>query len=116
MIMCGQHLLPTIQLSPTPPQDIVSECLETFSEILEGLLVRPCDAYKDRVSKQNRELKILQYIEEKKKKDATEDTAMNLEEIPADGATIREVAHFYPPESKTPTREIGTNYCGSYVS
>jgi hypothetical protein len=73
-------------------QDTVSECLDPFSEILAGLLVRPWDAYQDRVSQQNRDLKILKFIEEKKKRDATEDTVMDLEEIPADGATIREVA------------------------
>jgi hypothetical protein len=37
-------------------------------------------------------LLIYQYIDEKYKKDATEDTAMDLKDTPTDGATISEVA------------------------
>jgi hypothetical protein len=112
-VFAGLHDHVWSALAPYDPdianvhQDIVSKCLEPFSEILEGLLVRPWDAYKDHVSEQNRELKILQYIEEKKKKDATEDTAMDLEEIPAGGATIREVALAETrKENKTLKKEI----------
>jgi hypothetical protein len=54
--------------------------------------VRPWDCYKETVAQQKRELLINQYIDEKNKKDATKDTAMDLEDTLTDGATIREVA------------------------
>jgi hypothetical protein len=60
---------------------------------------RPWDSYKETAAQQKRALLINQYIDEKNKKDATEDTAMDLEDTaidledtPTDGSTIREVA------------------------
>jgi hypothetical protein len=54
--------------------------------------VRPRDIYKETAAQQKRALLISQYIDEKNKKDATEDTAMDLKDTLTDSATIREVA------------------------
>jgi len=68
-------------------QETVIDCVDPFFKILEGLLVRPWDCYKETLAQQKRALLINQYIDEKNKKDATEDTAMDLKDTPTDGAT-----------------------------
>jgi hypothetical protein len=72
-------------------QETVIDCVKPF-KTLEGLLVWPWDSYKETVAQQKHALLINQYIDEKNRKDATEDTAMDLEDTPTNGATIREVA------------------------
>jgi hypothetical protein len=48
-------------------QDTVAECVEPFSKILDSVLVRPWDAYKERGSEQKRELKIINMLKKRRK-------------------------------------------------